>query len=401
MIVCRGKLERIPEGFVLARATRLWPMMTTRLLSPWGKVRFLLERWIPRSPSTTADRQSKTDESVADFVRHRMGREVLERLAGPLVAGIYTADIERLSLRATLGPIAAMVAEHGSLAAASRSSRATNKTDRSSAGARYQRFRGFPRGTWELIDGLERSLRSEKNVTIRLQTPVKSIRFAGGTWNVSTESEDQPFDEVVLAAPAHVSASLLRTVPDSGSGSAARAASKALGSIESSSAAIVVLAVPTNLIARLPSAFGVVVPAIEGRNLIAISFASHKYEGRCPDDHTIVRVFVGGALQRELLEHDDQSLIELVRAELSDLIGLAEGDPTLARVIRWSDSMPQYHVGHLTRVDQISTAMEQLTGLWLVTNALHGVGIAPVISAARQTADRISEQYAQEKTGDT
>ncbi|MEO1529518.1 MAG: protoporphyrinogen oxidase [Planctomycetota bacterium] len=422
MIVRDGRLERIPEGFVLARATRLGPILKSSILSWPGKLRFLLERWRSRSAATTVDAPEDVDESVADFVRHRMGNEVLQRLAGPLVAGIYTADIERLSLRATLGPIAAMVAKHGSLAKAAKERRATEQSDRASAGARYQRFRGLPGGTGELIDRLGESIR-EAGTTIRTDTLVQSIRRDGDQWRVAisvdgqstdresaggpSENGGQLVDEVVFATPARVSAALLRSIrvaedaDDESMVEPLQAAAGGLESIESSSAAIVVLAVRTTQIARLPQAFGIVVPEIEGRDIIAISFASHKYDGRCPTDHTIIRVFLGGAKRGDLLQRDDDELIDLVRAELRDLIGLGEGQATLSRVVRWQESMPQYHVGHVSRVQQITKAMHQLPGLSLTTNALHGVGIAPVIREARRTAHEVHERWAHKKAGGT
>lgn len=404
MIVRNDKLQRIPEGFVLARATRSWPILTSSLLSPLGKLRFLLERWRPQS-AATRDPDGDADESVASFVRHRMGREVLERLAGPLVAGIYTADVERLSTRATLGPIAAMVSRHGSLAAAARQRR-DSTSDRSSAGARYQRFRGLPGGTGELIEGLEASLETNSSVTLRRSCPVASLEsLSSATWRVATEKSDEEFDELVIATPPSVSAKLLGSISqqhlDDEAIAAIETASQELGSIESSSAAIVVLAVPTEQIRNLPKAFGIVVPPIEGRDIIAISFASHKYEGRCPPDQTIVRVFLGGALRPDLLDQDDAALVDLVRSELHELIGLTEGAPTLSRVVRWNDSMPQYHVGHLPRVRRIVESMEKIPRLALTTNALHGVGIAPVVDAARKTAQSVIERWGKKKTGDT
>ncbi|MEL6105265.1 MAG: protoporphyrinogen oxidase [Planctomycetota bacterium] len=404
MIVRNGKLQRIPEGFVLARATRLRPMLTSSLLSPLGKLRFLLERWRPQSAATQED-DDGVDESVASFIRHRMGKEVLERLAGPLVAGIYTADIERLSARATLGPIVEMVSRYGSLAAAARQRR-ESASDRSSAGARYQRFRGFPNGTGELIDCLEASLEQNDAITVRRSCPVNSLRLLSPTcWRLTAANSEEDFEEVILAAPARVSAKLLKSISPEHlteeTSAAITTAGEELGAIESSSAAIVVLGVSTEQIRDLPKAFGIVVPPIEGRHIIAISFASHKYEGRCPSGQTIIRVFLGGALRPDLLERDDDALVDLVRGELQELIGLTDAPVTLSRVVRWQDSMPQYHVGHLPRVRRIVDSMDRIPHLSLTSNALHGVGIAPVIAAARRTALSVVDHWNHKKAGDT
>ena len=93
-------------------------------------------------------------------------------------------------------------------------------------------------------------------------------------------------------------------------------------------------------------------------------------------------------LQADLLKLDDDSLVELVREELADIIGLS-GQPELVRVVRWNDAMPQYNLGHSARVKRIEAAIDNVDGLWLATNALHGVGIAPVIGQAGQIADSV------------
>jgi oxygen-dependent protoporphyrinogen oxidase len=129
----------------------------------------------------------------------------------------------------------------------------------------------------------------------------------------------------------------------------------------------------------------------EQRRILAGSFASNKFAGRAPADHVLIRVFVGGAMQSELLALPDDQILQLVRQELAELIGL-RGEPVVTRLVRWTNAMPQYHVGHLDRVKRIEQAIEPLEGLTLVSNALHGVGIAPVIQLADQTALKIASR---------
>lgn len=369
-IVRGGKLIPIPDGFVLMRATKLWPMVTTPLLSVRGKLRFLAERYVG-SPAEIADPDH--DESIDSFVRRRMGDEVLESIVAPLSAGIYTADVTKLSMRATMGPIAEMERTHGSLARATAARRRSGQDDveRDSTGARYGNFRAFRGGMIDLIRLLADSLPAG---SIRLNAPVQSLVRAGDRWTV-THSGDQTesFDHVVIATPPRVASGLVADVSP-------RAAA-GLATIPSASAAIVVLGVRTADIAADVDTFGFVVPTTENRRILAGSFASHKFAGRAPRGHTLVRVFVGGAMQSELLDQDDQSIVNLVRAELADLIGLG-GEPVLTRVVRWNDAMPQYHVGHTTTVKAIESAIAQVPGLSLMNNGLNGVGIAPVIAAA-------------------
>ncbi|WP_149497672.1 protoporphyrinogen oxidase [Roseiconus lacunae] len=396
MVVHRGRVVPIPEGFVLMRATKPWQILTTPILSPTAKLRFLTERF--QSPQAELAADSNHDLSVGDFVRHRLGQETLDRLVEPLVAGIYTADIEKLSLKATMAPIVSMVQKHGSLAKATLSRRRENvdSTERNSAGARYQRFRGLPNGMGQLIGTLAERIGSE---VIQLNADVNRLRFDGRQWSVAvnrSHGAEQVFDQVVIATPAAIAAKLFDSIDLTRPGSvdaaninaACQTAARGMASIESASAAIVVLCLAKSQVRRLPDKFGIVVPSAEQRHALAISFASHKYPSRCPQDHVIARVFFGGALQATDLERSDDDLIELAKRELGELIGL-EGVPTIAKVVRWNNAMPQYHVGHLNRADQIESAVEQIPNLQLATNALRGVGIAPLIARAKAIADTI------------
>lgn len=372
MIVFRGRLVPIPDGFVLMRATKLWSMVTTPLLSPAGKLRLLAERFV-------ANKAGDADQSVGTFVRQRMGSEVLDRIVGPLVAGIYTADVEKLSMQATMQPIYRMFSEHGSLAAAtlSRKRSGSDTLERGSKGARYSQFRAFPGGMCQLIDRVAETLPGE---TIKLSQPVQSVTRAGSKWQVQTPSGIAEFEHVVVATPAAASARLLQSI--------APTAAAELAAIESASTAIVVLAVRRSDIKRPVTTFGFVVPPRENRRIIAGSFASEKFAGRAPEDHVIARCFVGGSLQPELLKLSDEELVSLVREELADLIGLT-GQPVESHVVRWNNAMPQYHVGHLVRVQRIKDSVAQVDGLTLTGNALDGVGIAPLVGSAVEAAESV------------
>ncbi|MEC7409646.1 MAG: FAD-dependent oxidoreductase, partial [Planctomycetota bacterium] len=113
---------------------------------------------------------------------------------------------------------------------------------------------------------------------------------------------------------------------------------------------------------------------------------------RAPENHVLIRIFVGGAMQAELLHETDDAIIKLVRDELSELIGLS-GEPAVAKVVRWNEAMPQYHVGHLERIKTIEQEISQVPSLRIVSNAMRGVGISPVISQASKVATDISERY--------
>ena len=375
-IVRDGKLLPIPNGFVVMRATQCLPMLTTPLLSLSGKLRFLMERWV-------RPRNEERDESIADFVRRRMGSEALDRIVAPLSAGIYTADVTKLSMQATMRPIAKMEQRYGSLAKATSARRRSGQDsiERNSTGARYGQFRAMRGGMVELIQGIAACLPSD---SIHLNAEVSSLeRCSGKQWRLTVHGVAETFDHIVIALPPRPAAKLLA--------SHTAETAEQLERIQSASTAIVVLGVRRSDIQKPVETFGFVVPLSENRRILAGSFASQKFSGRAPDDHVLIRVFIGGAMQPELLEHTDEELTLIAREELGELIGLT-GSPVLTRVVRWNHAMPQYHVGHAELVARIDEKMAQLDGVSLVSNALHGVGIAPVIQLADKTAHQVKEQ---------
>ena len=376
MIVRRGELVPIPEGFVLMRATRFGSMLRTPLLSPAGKLRLAYEALV-REPD------HDEDESVGSFVRRRLGGEMLDRIVGPLVAGIYTADVDRLSMKATMAPIRDMARRHGSLAAATLRRRRDGEdgVDSTSSGARYEQFRAFRGGMVGLMESLTAALPRD---AVQSNCRVESVRRSSdGLTLAFADRPAETFDQVVVATPAAVSAKLLGDLTPS--------VSSELASVVSASAAIAVLVVRRADIRMKAKTFGFVVPPVEGRRILAGSFASEKFAGRCREDHVIVRVFFGGMLQPHLLRFDDEELVRIARAELSELIGLA-GDPVHSTVVRWNDAMPQYEVGHLERVARIKASLASVPGLHMVSNALDGVGIAPLIGQAGRVAERIASE---------
>lgn len=389
-MISRGnRLLPVPEGFVLMRPTRMGAVLRSPLLSWSGKLRLIAERFVK-------PRQDDSDESLASFVRRRFGRETLDRLVQPLVAGIYTADAEQLSMQATMLQFVKMEREHGSLIAATLASRREEAAslERASSGARYGQFRVFPEGMGRLLEELARALPAG---TIEYDTRVEALeRTSDGRWRVRIRGrEDVLVDGLLLAVPAPVAASLLQSTTENSTAAeqAAGRAAAELAAIPYASSALVVLGVETSRIARLPDAFGFVVPAIDRRRILAGSFASHKFPGRTPAGRTLIRVFMGGALQPGLLEQDDAGLIRIAREELAELIGLS-GEPELSFVRRWNRAMPQYHVGHRQRVERIEAELAQLPGLEIAGNGLHGVGIAPVVGTARRAAERLTQSAA-------
>jgi len=372
-IVHHGKLVRIPEGFVLMRPTRLWPMVTTSLLSVTGKLRLLAEPFVRK-------RQDLHDESIESFVIRRLGRETLERLVQPLVGGIYTGDVSALSMAATMPQFWEMESRDGSLFRATRrrNKEGTDTTEQNSAGARYEKFRSFPEGMERLVRELELRVESER---IHRSTKIVRLNREDRGWTLASESREfGPFDHVIVATPAKHASMLLADV--------ATEASEELSQIRFASSAVVAVVVRHSEMDSTMNVAGFVVPIAENRKVLAVSFTGDKFAGRTPSGLRLVRVFIGGELQAELLKLSDEQLVQLAKEELRSLIGL-RGEPIMTKVVRWIDAMPQYHVGHLQRLAKIDASIAMQPGLSLIGNSLHGVGIAPTIAQARKAARKI------------
>jgi oxygen-dependent protoporphyrinogen oxidase len=312
------------------------------------------------------------DESLGAFVRRRLGREALERVAQPLVGGIYTADAERLSLAATMPRFRDLEREHRSviLGLRAQAGRAMG------SGARYSLFVAPADGMAALVEALARRL---PEGVIRLRAPVGELGLEGGRWRLRAGAEPLEADALLLAVPAHSAATLLTPVDSE--------LARVLGRIDYASSATVTLAYRS---ADLPAlhGFGFVVPAVERRALLACTYASRKFPGRAPESRELVRGFTGGALGPELVDLDDTALVELVRRELRELAGIAAA-PELVRVHRHVRAMPQYTVGHLERVAAIEARAAALPGLALAGAAYRGVGIPDCVRGGEAAADAL------------
>jgi oxygen-dependent protoporphyrinogen oxidase len=307
------------------------------------------------------------DESLASFVRRRLGREALERMAQPMVGGIYTADPETLSLRATLPRFLDMERDHRSLILAMM--RQGQKAGTS--GARYSLFLSFDEGMRVLVDKLAEVL---KGIDIRLNSRVESLVWKSGTWSVRIDGVSLDADAVCLAVPAYVAAQLLQNLNE-------RLAAQ-LNAIKYASTATINFAYPRAAIKHPLNGFGFVVPFIEKRSLIACTFSNVKFNNRAPDDHVLLRAFAGGALQPEMFD-DPEPRIE---RDLCELLGITR-KPLFTQIAKWKRSMPQYEVGHLDRVQAIENEVRGLKGLALAGNAYRGAGIPDCVRSGEAAAE--------------
>ena len=369
-VVHAGRLEPLPEGFLLLAPTALWPLARSSIFSLRGKARMALDLVLPRG--RTGD-----DESLGAFVRRRLGVEALERVADPLVGGIYTADPEQLSLAATMPRFLEVERAHRSVILGLRR---TGTAKGGAAGARYGLFVAPADGMGALVEAVARRL---PEGVVRMHAAVRWLARVGARWQVAAGGQTFDADAVIVTAPAHVAAELVAPLD--------AALARDLAAIEYASSATVTLGFPAAGVSDKLRGFGFVVPFAEGRPLLACTFASRKYPGRAPDGHELLRAFVGGARRPDLVDLDDDALVSTVRGELRALLGITV-DPILARVERWRRAMPQYAVGHLERVRAIESRVPALPGLALAGAAYRGVGIPDCVRSGEAAADAVVER---------
>jgi oxygen-dependent protoporphyrinogen oxidase len=341
----RGRLHPLPDGFQLLAPTRLGPFLASSLFSWSGKFRMALDLLLPRGGGG--------DESLGSFVRRRLGTEALERVAQPLVAGIYTADPDELSLSATMPRFLEMERRQRSLIGALwRAGRRAPAPGTS--GARWSLFVTFQDGMEELTSTLAARLPPD---SIQLKQRVGRIERSGDRWRIAV-ADGAPLDadRVVVATESHVAARLLRYADPT--------VSTLLGDIPYASSATVSLGYRRADVPHALDGFGFVVPRSEGRSLLACTFSSVKYPGRAPEGHALLRCFLGGALHAATLDADDHALVTRARDELRQALGISAA-PVVTRVGRWPASMPQYHLGHLRRVETVEHRLGRLPGLAL------------------------------------
>ena len=382
VIWLNDKLHPVPDGFQLMKTSDLVRIFQSPLLTWKGKLRIAAEKFVETKPAgADGDPNRVADESLASFAVRRLGQEAFDRLVQPLVAGIYTADANQLSMNAALPQFVRMEQTAGSLAAATLRDRPRDAVGRRGSGARYNQFWAPQNGMASLVDALEDKLAS---VDIRRSTSVSSIFRSGGQWQVSlNDGSPESFDGVVSCLSAVAGAKIIAEVDD--------VLASELNAIEHASSAVVCLGYPKSQFREPLTAFGCVVPAMANRRVIAISFSSMKYPGRAPDDQHLLRVFLGGALQPKYAALSDDDTIRLATEEVASILGVS-GEPTFATVQRWMNTMPQYHLHHLDRVARIRQRVASLPAFELESNGLDGVGIPQRVRAGNEAAARIARE---------
>ena len=395
-ILHQGRLVPLPDGLMFLVPTRLWPMVTTSLLPFSSKLAMAAELFAGR-PSPNRD----PDESVAGFVRRHFGNAMLENVADPLLAGVYGGDSGALSVRSVLPRFWEMERKHGSL------TRATLKAMRQRRKARTNSNRtpqpdsagtgAAPRSALPLFmtlkDGLEdltgKLAEQLDKGRVHIGRRVARIEAASGAPGGPADRRSRRYeifcegglvfdaDAIILAMPTHECGRLLSPLhPTLG---------RLLGEIPYSSSMTVSLGFAEGTRDHLPTGFGYLAPRKEKRRMLACTFVHRKFNHRAPGGKALLRCFLGGSRDPEVLNLSDEEVVSIVRQELKEILSFPF-DPLFCRIHRWPASMAQYPVGHAEKVARIHSQLGDLPGIYLAGNAYSGIGVSDCIRTGRAAA---------------
>jgi oxygen-dependent protoporphyrinogen oxidase len=369
-IVVKGKLVVVPDGLMFMVPTKLVPTAMSPLFSWETKLRMARELLHP-------PHSMETDETVGELVERHFGAEVVDRLADPLLSGVYGGDANKLSARAVLPRFVEMEEKFGSL---SRAMLAAHNKMRAMASKQPPRplFSSLKDGMQQLVDAIVGHL---DRSAIRMRTRIRHVYPDGDGWRVAIDmGGSENFDAIIVATPANVAGALLEAVD--------RDLADDLLGITYSSSVTVTLGYHMDQLKQLPAGFGFLVPRSEGTRMLACTFVHNKFPHRAPGNKGILRCFLGGARDEAVLNLTDDEIVDTLRAELKQIVKL-DARPMFERVYRWRGAMAQYESGHIARVERIEKRVKETPGLALAGNAFHGIGVPDCIREGMNAANAI------------
>ncbi|HEY5549154.1 MAG TPA: protoporphyrinogen oxidase [Coriobacteriia bacterium] len=392
-IVKDGRLVEMPDGIMMFAPTKIMPMATTTLYSWPAKFRMALDLVIPRKRVAPGVRN---DESLESFVVRRMGRECLIRLAEPLVGGVNGSDPAEMSLAATYPNLLEMEQQHGSLVRGFLAQRKKVEEMRRKHPAkpgekRRTFFSSFVPGLQYLTDRMADAAGRDN---IRTGVAATSLTRRGEGWSVVLDTgETLECDAVVVACEVWAAEALLRGVDV--------AVADLLAQIPSSSSATILMAFDEADCPFDKRWHGILSPAVEHRTVTGVSLMSSKWPGRAPAGRVLLRAFVGGARDPEIVKRSDDGLTEIAVSELTELLGIRPGArPIFSRVFRWERGMPQYTMGHLDRVEEIEARTGSIPGLALAGGGYRGVGVPNCLESGEKAVSKILSEWGVELSED-
>jgi oxygen-dependent protoporphyrinogen oxidase len=363
-VFSEGELHQLPE--------KPPQFMTSRLLSVPGRLRVIAEVFTRKT--------DKTDETLEEFGARHLGREAFEKLIDPMASGVFAGDARNMSLKSCFPRIHEVEAEYGSLIRGliklQKEARRAGKKDTPGPGPGGN-LTSFNAGMSVLTDALTVGLGSR----VRVNTAVHSISRSGGQYTLHmANGSSEDFDTVILATPAYAQARILKELaPD---------IAELVDEIQYPSLSVVCLGYSQDEAADCMDGFGFLVPSRENRGILGTVVDSNVFPGRAPEGSMLFRTMVGGARVPQLADLPDEQLLDRVRADLRDIMGLS-AEPEFVKIYRHQKAIPQYLVGHADRLAAIETELERFPGLVMTGNAFRGVSLNDCVLNASKIAQRI------------
>jgi oxygen-dependent protoporphyrinogen oxidase len=371
-IVVKNRLVPMPDGLMFLVPTKLVPTALSPLFS-WGTKFKMLGEWL--HPPHAA----QSDETVAQMVERHFGSEVVDRLADPLLSGVYGGDAASLSVRAVLPRFVEMEQKYGSLCRAMVASQKKLAEMRKAPGYKPKPlFSSLKGGMQQLIDAIVARLDAR---SLRTETAVHGLERSGAGWELVTPSGTERFDAVIFATPARIASKML-------AGTDAQLSSD-LGGVQYSSSITVTLGYEREQLQMCPPGFGFLVPRSEGRRMLAATFVHTKFPFRAPENKALVRCFVGGAKDQDALKLSDDELTAMVRRDLREIAGI-EAAPWFIKIYRWDRAMAQYTPGHLERIERIGATVKRMRNLAIAGNFYKGIGVPDCVRTGKEAAQQMA-----------
>jgi len=369
-ILLNNRLIPMPDGLMFLVPTQILPTILSPLFSRSTKFRMAREYFYP--PHDVTSPTHGEDETVAALVERHYGREMVERLADPLLSGVYGGEADQLSVRAVLPRFADLEAKYGSLG---RAMLAQKKLNQRSPTPPRPIFSSLRDGMSRLVEVLATRVNPGR---VRTNIPITEIQRREYGWLVNTAAGGSSFDAVILALPTQAAAQLIRH--------SAPAVAQELAEIRYSSSITVGLVYDANI--QLPEGFGFLVPRTENRRMLACTFVHNKFPHRAPENRTLLRCFLGGSRDEAAVSLSTDEILTTVRRELDEILDLTDA-PLAARVYKWPSSMAQYSVGHLDRLERIRQLLQETPRLTLAGNGYRGIGVPDCVRTGREAATQM------------
>lgn len=370
-ILVHNRLVEMPDGLMFMIPTKLLPTALTPLFSWKTKLKMLGDL---RQPP----RISEQDESVGDLIRRHFGEEVVDRLAAPMLSGIFGGDADQLSVKAVLPRFVEMEETFGSLCRAMLAARKKQAEMRKARGGHPRAiFTSLRGGMQQMIDAVVATLDA---TSLRTSCAVRQVQRLATGWELASPRGSETFDGLIFATPARIAADLLQTIEPQ--------IAADLGQVGYSSSVTVTLSYRRQDLQHCRQGFGLLVPRSEGKRMMAATFVHVKFPSRAPQNRALVRCFFGSVGGADPLTMSEEEAIAISRRELREIVGIT-AEPQMTRVFRWDRAMAQYRPGHLERIERVEKRLDEIDSLALAGNFAHGIGVGDCIRMGRDAAEKL------------